>query len=437
MDIEKFFNKNKKILLFGLGFNALVFLVIFAGVGPYAYLNRAAIFENLASHYASEYLVKNSAEDGNENQNESKSVSRSLLSEESLIIDIVERVNPAVVSIVVTKDVPIIEQYYEEFDPFEDEFFGGPFGGFGFRVPRYREKGTEEREVGGGSGFFVSADGLVVTNKHVVDDEDASYTVLSNAGEKFHADILAKDPFFDIAVLKIKDAGTVPYISFGDSDALKQGQSVIAIGNALGEFRNSVSVGVISGLSRSIVAGSFGGGGSELLEEVIQTDAAINPGNSGGPLLDLRGNVIGVNVAMASGSENIGFALPANLIKGSINSVKRYGEIVRPYIGVRYMMINEQVKEKNNLSVGYGALIVRGESAEELAVIPGSPADKAGLVENDIILEIDGQKLEDSVTLASVIRKKSVGDSMTLKILSKGKEKVVTVALERLPKRAK
>ncbi len=207
------------------------------------------------------------------------------------------------------------------------------------------------------------------------------------------------------------------------------GQSVIAIGNALGEFRNTVSVGVISGLARSITAGD-NSGKAEVLDHVIQTDAAINPGNSGGPLLDLKGKVIGVNVAVAQGSQNIGFALPINSVKGAIESVKESGRIIRPYIGIRYAAINAEMKEKNNLTVDYGILVKSGANQNELAVIPGSPADKAGIVENDIVLEVDGVKLDDQTNFASIIREKKIGQVINLKILHKGAEKNVSVVLE-------
>jgi S1-C subfamily serine protease len=360
-------------------------------------------------------------------------VKRDVASEESSIISAVERANPAVVSIVITKDVPIIERYYQEFNPFGDDFFNDFFGdGFKFRIPQQRQKGTEKREIGGGSGFFISSDGYIVTNKHVVDDDKAEYTVLTNDGKKYEAEILAKDSTLDVAVIKVKGSG-FSYLEFGDSDKLKPGQTVIAIGNALGEFRNSVSVGVVSGLSRSIIAGDMFGR-SEQLEGVIQTDAAINPGNSGGPLLDITGKVVGVNVAVSQGAENIGFALTSNTVKNIVESVKQYGEIVRPYLGVRYVQITENIKNKNNLPVDYGVLISRGETPEELAVIPGSPADKAGIVENDIILEIDGVKLEQGKSLASIIRQKKIGQTVKLKILHKGKEREVEVKLEKAPR---
>jgi len=347
---------------------------------------------------------------------------------ESRVVEIVGKTKPAVVSIVISKDVPIIERYYREYNPFGD--FGG-FGGFGFQVPEYRQKGTEKKEIGGGSGFFVSGDGLIVTNKHVVGDSDATYTVFTNDGKKYDAKILTKDSLFDIALIKIEGNG-FPYLKFGDSDKLKAGQTAIAIGNALAEFRNSVSVGVISGLSRSIVAGDMRGK-SELLSNVIQTDAAINPGNSGGPLLDLQGQVIGVNVATAS-ADNVGFALPSNSIKSVVQSVKQHGEIVRPYLGIRYIEITPEIIGKNNLSVEYGVLVARGETVADLAVIPGSPADEAGIVENDIILSIDGKKLEEANRLNEIIGQKNVDDKIKLEIWRKGKKINVDVTLKKAPK---
>jgi serine protease Do len=269
---------------------------------------------------------------------------------------------------------------------------------------------------------------LIVTNKHVVDQKDVEYTVYTNDGKKHAAKVVAQDPVLDIALIKIEGSG-YPYLSFGNSDSLLIGQSVIAIGNALGEFRNTVSVGVVSGLARSITAGN-GSGKTENLDQVIQTDAAINPGNSGGPLLDLSGEVIGVNVAVAQGSQSVGFALPINSVKGAINSVKTTGKIIRPYLGVRYLAINQDIKDKNNLTVDYGVLVKPGSNPGELAVIPGSPADKAGIVENDIILEIDGVKIDEKTSLASLIRQKNVGDVVILKILDKGVEKTVSVVLE-------
>ena len=419
-----FVKDNKKIIATSVLTSVISFIVLLVLLAVFAAVNKDFFSDYLARFFDLNGVIEN----GNK-----KVITRDVVTEESRIVALVERANPAVVSIVVTKDVPIIEQYYESFDPFGNDFFSDFFGGngFGFRIPQYREKGTEKKEVGGGSGFFISADGLLATNRHVVIDDEADYTVLTNDGEKYAAEVLAKDSTLDVAILKVKGS-SFSHLEFGDSDILKPGQTVIAIGNALAEFRNSVSVGVISGLSRSIVAGDFSGR-LELLEGVIQTDAAINHGNSGGPLLDISGNVIGVNVAVQRGAENIGFALPSNTVKNIVDSVKEHGEIIQPYLGVRYIQITENLKKKNNLSVDYGALIIRGETAEALAVAPGSPADKAGLVENDIILEMDGVKLDGKKSLALLIRQKGVGDAVTLKILSKGEEKEIKVLLERAP----
>ncbi len=349
-----------------------------------------------------------------------------VVKEDSAIIDAVKKADPAVVSIVITKDVPKLEQYYSNpfgNDPFFQQFFGDQFN-----TPQYRQKGTEKKEVGGGSGFIVSSDGLIVSNNHVVSDKEAEYTVLANDGKKYPAKVLARDSVKDLAVLKIEKTG-LPTLALGDSDNLQVGQTVIAIGNALGEFRNTVSAGIISGLKRSVTA-SGSGAGTEQLTNVIQTDAAINPGNSGGPLLNLSGEVIGVNVAMAQGAENIGFALPINDVKKAISDVEKHGKIITPYLGVRYILVSNDIKEKNNLSVDYGALVVRGETISDLAVIPGSPADKIGIVENDIILKVNGIKVDSQNPLANLINKYSVGEEITLRILHRGKEKDVKVKLE-------
>lgn len=423
------FIKNNKITIFVSVCTSIMTVLTLVFIGGVIFALNGGSLSSLLASFASNNAAPVTGGDG-------AMITTDTAAEESRIIEVVEKASPAVVSIVITKDVPVIEQYYQEFDPFGDDFFGDLFGNNGFRfripIPRQKQNGTEKREVGGGSGFFISSDGYIVTNKHVVDDDKAEYTVLTNDGKKYDAEILAKDSTLDVAILKVKGTG-IPYLTFGDSDKLKPGQTVIAIGNALAEFRNSVSVGVVSGLSRSIIAGDIFGR-SEQLEGVIQTDAAINPGNSGGPLLDIRGNVIGVNVAVSRGAENIGFALPSNTVQSIADSVKKHGEIVRPYLGIRYVQITEGLKKKNNLSVDYGVLVLRGATDEDLAVIPGSPADKAGIVENDIILEADGVKLEEGKSLASIIRQKQIGDIVKLKILHKGTEKVVEVKLEKAPK---
>lgn len=317
---------------------------------------------------------------------------------ENAVIKAVEEANPSVVSIVITKNLPVIKQCRRDptalLPPEFREFFGG-----GFEILEPCEAGTETREIGGGSGFIVSADGLVVTNKHVVLDEKANYTVLTNNSGEYEAKVLARDPVQDIAILKIEAQGLTP-ARLGDSDSIQLGQTAIAIGNALGEFRNTVSVGVISGLARNITA--RGGGLVEFIEGVIQTDAAINQGNSGGPLLNLKGEVIGVNTAIAQGAQNIGFAIPINRVKRDIVSVMESGEIKIPFLGVRYITTKD------------GAIIRGGP--EGPAVFPDSPAFNAGLRAEDVILEINGEKLSLEKSLGFVIQKYNIGDVITLKI---------------------
>jgi len=318
---------------------------------------------------------------------------------EEAVINAVQEADPSVVSIVITKDLPIIASC--ERDPFNGLIppeFRDFFGGFDFSVPC--ERGTEKKEVGGGSGFIISEDGLILTNKHVVADTEAEYSVLTNDGEEYKAQVLARDPVQDLAVIKIEAQNLKP-AKLGDSDSVKLGQTAIAIGNSLGEFRNTVSLGVISGLSRTITA-SGASFGSEVLQGVIQTDAAINPGNSGGPLLNLKGEVIGVNVAVASGAQSIGFAIPINFAKRDINSVKATGEIKIPFLGVRY------VTEKE------GALI-RG-SSDGPAVMPDSPAEKAGLKAEDRVIELNGEKISLEKSLGFLIQKYNVGDTVKLKV---------------------
>ena len=342
---------------------------------------------------------------------------------EQALISAVERAEPAVVSVIISKNLPIIEQCpYNPFGDLPQEFH--QFFGQGFQFTQPCQRGTRRQEVGGGSGFIISSDGLIATNRHVVSDEDASYTVLTNDGKKHEAKVLAGDPFWDFAVIKI-DAKNLPVLPLGSSAAMKLGQPVIAIGNALGEFRNTVSVGVISGLARNIVAS--GGGNIERIEGVFQTDTAINQGNSGGPLLNVRGEVIGVNVATVSGAQNIGFAIPIDQLKGSIESVKATGKISVPFLGVRYIVVTPEVAERESLAVDYGVLL-RGNE-EGPAVVINSPAQKAGLQAEDIILEVEGEKITPANSLAGVIRKHRAGDAIALKILRNGQELAISVML--------
>jgi len=346
---------------------------------------------------------------------------------EAQLVNIVKKVSPAVVSIAITKNVPIIEQYF--INPFGNDPFFQQFFGDQLKIPQYRQKGTKKQEVGGGSGFIISTSGLILTNKHVVSDVEAEYTVLTNDGKKYSAQVLARDPIQDLAVLRI-DANRLTTIPLADSDKVDVGQIAIAIGNSLGEFKNTVNVGVVSGIGRTIVAS--GGGATETLQNVIQTDASINPGNSGGPLLNLKGEVVGINTAIAQGAQNIGFAIPINQAKRDINDVISKGKIVTPYFGVRYATITSALKEEKKLPFDYGALVVKGDQGEQ-SVISGSPADKAGIKEGDIILEFNSKQVNKNQQLSSLIILNSVGDVIPLKVWRDGKIINLNITLAERP----
>lgn len=331
--------------------------------------------------------------------------------EQSATIDVAKKVSPSVVSIVGKQD---LSKLYNQ--------NGFSFGFFG-QIPQ----GVQQ--VSAGTGFIISKDGLILTNKHVISGSDGTqYTVITSDDKQYDATIVATDPTNDIALIKI-NASNLQTVTLGNSDTLQPGQAVVAIGYALGEYQNTVTQGVVSGLARTITAGSGSSGQSETLENIIQTDAAINFGNSGGPLLNLEGQVIGINTAISEEGQLVAFAIPINQAKKDIDSVQKSGKIVRPYLGVRYILINDTIAQQDKLSVNYGALLTKGSQPTDVAVVPGSPAAKAGLVENDIILEFNGQKIDENHSLASQIQKYNVGDTVTLKILHSGKEKTVSVTL--------
>ncbi len=376
-------------------------------------------FGALGGSASTMYLVKNGSLMGMEKGTILNSKKVTLL-EDSAIIDVVKKSRPAVVSIVISKDLSKLPGYGS---PFGNDFFSPIFG-----FPSSNGSGGPDiQQVGAGSGFFVSADGLILTNKHVVDDTSASYTVLTNDGKKYDAVVLARDPVNDLAIVKV-EIKNAPFLELSDSSSLEVGQHVVAIGNALGEYQNSVTSGIVSGIGRSITAG--GETGSESLEGVIQTDAAINPGNSGGPLLDLDGQVVGINTAVDLQGQLVGFAIPANDAQKDLVSFQKNGRISRPMLGIRYIMISQALADSQKLPRSYGALVVRGEKVTDFAILPGSPADKAGIVENDIILEINGTKIDGENTLAKLLKPFSSGEEVSLKVYHKGSEKTVKVKLE-------
>ncbi|MBI3954556.1 trypsin-like peptidase domain-containing protein [Candidatus Collierbacteria bacterium] len=327
-----------------------------------------------------------------------------VVTEENAVIEVAEKVSPAVVTVSIVKQQGTV-----------DPFFFDPFGIF--ETPRNSNE-TIQRDIG--SGFIISKDGLVVTNKHVVGDNQASYKVILKDNSEYEVKNIYRDPINDLSILKITPDKELMAVEMGDSSQLKVGQSVIAIGTALGEFRHTLTTGVISGLGRGIQAGGDFSGQAERLDNVIQTDAAINFGNSGGPLLNSVGQVVGVNVAIAGGAQNIGFAIPINVIKDSIQNFNETGKFERPMLGVSYRMINQQTALLND--VAEGALVVE--------VIAGSAADKSGIKRGDIIVKIDGEKIGNiSGGLAAVIAKKKIGDRMELEIFKEGKTSKISVVL--------
>ena len=330
-----------------------------------------------------------------------------ILVEESVVIDVVKRVSPSVVTIGISKTQATL--------PFPGFGDLGPF--FGFSQPQQQ---NIEQDIA--TGFIISQDGLIVTNKHVVEDTSAQYRVITNDEKSFDVKKFYRDPANDIAILKIDPpAGGLAPVEMGDSSKIQVGQFAIAIGTALGEFRNTVTTGVISGIGRSIIAGSPLEGSVEKLDDVIQTDAAINPGNSGGPLLNSAGQVVGINVATASQGQNVGFALPINLVKASIDNFNKTGQFSRPYLGIRYQMISKDVAIMNE--VPEGAYVVE--------VISSSPADKAGIQSGDILTHLDEQRIsEDQGGLAKALSQKKVGDKAEITIWRSGKESEVTVTLQ-------
>jgi len=293
--------------------------------------------------------------------------------------------------------------------------------------------GRELEQESAGTGFILSKDGLIVTNRHVVSDATDVSITLSN-GTELETEVVGKtnssDPL-DIAFLKIKDVSGLDLVTvnLGDSADVDVGDRVVAIGNALGQFQNTVTSGIISGFGRDIEA--YGDGGLEPLQNLFQTDAAVNSGNSGGPLVNSASEVIGVNVATAS-ADNISFAIPINDVKGLIDIVLTEGKLVRPYLGIRYAPITDDVAFELELSVNRGAYVIEDSPAGP-SVVPDSPADKAGVEEGDIIVEIDGDKLDEDNSVVSLLGQKRVGDSVELKINRDGEELTLHAVLEAAP----
>lgn len=329
-----------------------------------------------------------------------------ILQEESAVIEVTEAVAGSVVTVSIKQERVVNPLFL---DPFG--FFGNP--------GQYNQDRTEIIEQDIGSGFVVEGN-LVVTNKHVVSQPNAEYTVIDRDGGEHAVTNIYRDPANDLAILRVTDNANLTPIELGDSDKLKVGQSVIAIGTALGEFRHTVTTGVVSGLGRGIEAGSSFGGFVEQIDNVIQTDAAINPGNSGGPLLNSLGQVIGINTAVSAQGENIGFAIPINVLKESLNNFEETGEFERAFLGVSYQTIPRETALLNDVPAG--ALIRQ--------VVEGSAAAEAGLTVGDIITRLDGQSVADEDTsLAEIINRKRVGETLSIEYWRDGETTSVEVQL--------
>lgn len=333
-----------------------------------------------------------------------------VVTEESVVINVVKTTGPSVITVV--EEVNLAESQSFNFGPFQ--IYGLP-------------QNQKPKEQNIGSGFIISAKGLIATNKHVVSDIGVKYQVVTSNDKKYTVEKIYKDPLNDIALLKINPAQNlgeklIP-VKLGDSKNLQVGQFVIAIGTALGEFKNTVTTGVISGLGRGITAGNEFEGFVERLDNVIQTDAAINPGNSGGPLVNSSGEVIGINTAVSGSGQNIGFALPISILKESMDNFNRTGQFQRPYLGVSYKMISKEVALLNN--VARGAYIQ--------AVVAGSPAEKAGILVGDIITKFDKKSVDETNELSKLIGVKKVGDKITITVWRDNREKELAVTLGEAP----
>lgn len=318
-----------------------------------------------------------------------------VVDEQNAVINVVSKVSPSVVAIGSDQTT------YNPFDP--------------FAAPQ-----TQSNTIG--TGFVVSSKGIIVTNKHVVANTNSQYYVITGNGQKYQIQKIYRDPVLDLAIVQINDQGLEP-LTLGDSSKLKVGQTVIAIGNALGQFTNTVTTGVVSGLGRQVTAGDPYSGSSESLDDLIQTDAAINPGNSGGPLLNIEGQVIGMNVATTEGAQNIGFAIPINSIKKISDEFVSTGTVSRPFLGVSYSFISKDVALLNN--VPQGAYVQQ--------VVAGSPAEKAGLQDGDIITKIDNQPIDSETKITDLISSHKIGDKLQLSVWRNNQQIQVTVTLSELP----
>lgn len=364
--------QNKKVALIVLGLFISIWLLI----------GSAALGAYFAKQMQPEYQSLNQGVDGNS----------IVTAEEADLASIVKQVSPTVVS-VVTKQT----------------------SGSGF---------FQTSAEGAGTGVIVSSDGYILTNRHVVSGA-SSIQIINSDGVKFKdVKLIGSDPLNDLAILKIKDASGLPVAQLGDSGTVRVGQRVIAIGNSLGQYDNTVTSGIISGVGRPIVAAiDETGESTESLSDLLQTDAAINPGNSGGPLINMAGQVVGINTAIVSDAQSVGFAIPINAAKGIIRGVLKGGTIQKAYLGVQYLAITPEIRSEYKISEKQGALVKSSDGKS--AVIANGPADKAGLKEGDIITKVNDRQVGDQGGLGSLVAEFLPGEKIELTVVRDGK----TIAL--------
>lgn len=341
--------------------------------------------------------------------------------EKSAIIDTVEKVMPAVVSITITETVKQVEK--------ELSHISKKRGKKQIEIPADKIDSHGMVQVGGGSGFIVNEKGIILTNKHVLAGDGARHTITLSTGESYDGEILAKDPVNDVAIFSIKANGKLPVIPLGDSSILRLGQTVLAFGNALGIFQNTVSAGIISGLSRSVSAYADPNATPQEMRGLIQTDAAINPGNSGGPLVDIFGQAVGINAAVVSGAQSIAFAIPIHAATRDLQDLEKFGRIRRPLLGLRYITLNDDLQGKLNLPRNYGAYVSTEHPADK-AVTLGGPAEKAGIQEGDIILEWNKKRVTATTSVPDYLDECNVGDKVTLRVLRPQQDKEYDITVE-------
>ncbi len=341
----------------------------------------------------------------------SETAKTTTIAESELISELAKEVGPSVVSVNVKAEQEVTN-YFGFSDTYEQE--------------------------GAGTGFIISKDGLVATNRHVVPKGVKSVSVtLSDGTELDNVEVVGRtndsDPL-DVAFLKIKDAKgkDLKPAKLGDSSKVRVGDKVIAIGNALGQFQNTVTSGIISGYGRQIEASDESGYSSETLQNLFQTDAAINQGNSGGPLVNMNGEVIGINTAIAGGgAQNIGFAIPIGDVSGLIKSVIEKGKLERPYLGLRYLELTDDLAAELKIDQKRGAYIIGRNDTP--GVVPGSPAEKAGLKEKDVVIKVGDDTVDDKNSLIKLLQTHEVGEKVELTVIRDGKEQKIAVTLEAAP----